>query len=173
MDELAIKVLELHQGTVSVSLTDRPGTRRVPIRNVFPPDVDRITALVRIDGAEAGMEVLGRWLQLGVVQTKAEGLTPEGAVVSEASFTMTPAAIRRNGTGGGRLYFTPNRPLPPDSYQLQVFVDGRLARTLGFVVVSQDFWPDWPRPIEVETSRSIQSPRSLRELLENSHDLEI
>jgi hypothetical protein len=173
MDELAIKVVELHQGTVNVSLTDRPVSRPITIRNVFPPEVSRITALVRVEGAQPGMEILGRWTQLGVVQTKTEGLTPEGALVSEASFTMTPAAIRRNGTGGGRLYFTPNQPLPPDSYLLQVFVDGRLARTLGFVVVAQDFWPDWKRPAAVEGRGSIESARSLRELLDSSHDLEI
>jgi hypothetical protein len=53
--------------------------------------------------------------------------------VTGAGFTLTPDSITESG-GIGRLTFRPSERLPEDAYELRVYVDGKLAKTMPFVV---------------------------------------
>ena len=129
-------ITSFYKGNITVGMTDNvPADGHYVIQNVYNPKGQQIMAGVQIEGAKSGTTVLGRWYQMGVIQQKAANLTPEGALISEAGFTMDNNAIAQDTkVGGGRLRLVPNAPLPEDSYMLRVFVDGKLAKTETFVV---------------------------------------
>ena len=129
---------ELYSGQVTVGITDNvPASGTFNIVNVYPPSVREITAVVQVENAKDGMEVEGRWYQLGTIQQKAKNLTPEGLLISQASFKLSSDSVNKDTKlGGGRLRFIPNAALPVDSYLLKVYVDGKLAKTVGFVVLA-------------------------------------
>src|SRR5688572_9325348 len=126
-------------GSVAVGLTEAIGANGAfTIRNVFAPDVPEVLAVVQVEEARAGMEIKGEWHQLATLHHRAENQTPEGIKVSEAGFKLDEATIAaEDQRGGGILRLVPNAPLPEDSYLLRVYVDGRLAKTVGFVVSRQ------------------------------------
>jgi hypothetical protein len=125
-----------YNGDITVGLTDVvPASGTYTLKNVFPPGIREILAVVQLEDAEPGTEVRGDWFQLGTLQIQAEDVTPHGALISSAGFELTSDTIdSATGRGGGRLRLVPNAPLPPDSYVLRVYVDDKLARTVGFVV---------------------------------------
>jgi hypothetical protein len=126
---------DLFDGQVTVGLTDNvPASGTYVLQNIYNPNVREILAIVQIEDAEEGTEVIGRWYQMGVIQQRAPNVTAEGALISEAGFTVSGDSINAEGRGGGRLSLRPNSTLPEDSYELRVYVDGKLARTSPFVV---------------------------------------
>jgi hypothetical protein len=127
---------EEYSGDITVGLTDVvPASGSYTLKNIFPPSIREILAVVQLEDAESGTEVRGDWYQLGTLQMQAEGVTPQGALISSAEFELTADTIdTASGRGGGRLRLVPNAPLPPDSYVLRVYVDDKLAKTVGFVV---------------------------------------
>lgn len=125
-----------YNGDITVGLTDVvPASGTYTLKNVFSPSVREIIAVVQLEDAKAGTDVRGEWFQLGTLQVQAEGVTPHGAPISSAGFELGSDTIdTATGRGGGRLRLTPNAPLPQDSYLLRVYVDNKLAKTVGFVV---------------------------------------
>jgi hypothetical protein len=128
------KSADLYQGNISVGLADSiaPNNTYV-LQNIYHPNTRQILAIVQIENAKPGMKVSGQWYQMGVIQTKAKDLTPVGALISEAGFTLDANSVK-DGVGSGTLRLVPNAPLPEDSYELRVYVDGKLAKTAPFVV---------------------------------------
>src|SRR5581483_3947747 len=128
------KNADLYQGNITVGLADNiaPNNTYV-LQNIYHPNTRQILAVVQIDNAKPGMKVSGQWYQMGVIQTKAKDLTPVGALISEAGFTLDANSVK-DGVGSGTLRLVPNAPLPEDSYELRVYVDGKLAKTAPFVV---------------------------------------
>jgi hypothetical protein len=133
-------------GDVAVGLTDTIGANGAfTIRNVFAPNVREVLAIVQIENAKSGTEIKGEWLQLATLQPRAANQTPEGIKVSEAGFKLEQSAINaESGRGGGTLRLVPNAPLPEDTYLLRVYVNGELAKTVGFVVSRQAALLDQP-----------------------------
>jgi len=118
---------------VTVGLTDNiPASGTYVLQDIYNPAVRSIIAVVQLQNAPVGTEVTGRWYQMGLIQQKAPNITPGGALISEAGFTVDKAdpAIPSQG----RLTLSPNARLPEDSYELRVYVDGKLAKTVPFVV---------------------------------------
>jgi hypothetical protein len=126
----------LFEGTVNVGLTDAaPAGGTYTARNIFPPNVPEVLAIIQVENADSGMEVTGAWYQLATIQQRAGNQTPEGIKVSEAGFTLGADSIDpASNRGGGTLRLRPNAPLPEDSYLLRIYIDGKLAKTAGFVV---------------------------------------
>ncbi len=124
------------KGDITVGLTDNvPASGTYVLQNIYNPNVREILAVVQIENAKSGSEVIGRWYQMGVIQQKAPNIDATGALVSEAGFKMSGDNISPDTKrGGGRLSLRPNAPLPEDSYELRVYVDGKLAKTQPFVV---------------------------------------
>jgi hypothetical protein len=127
---------DLYEGQVTVGLTDNvPASGTYVLQNIYNPNVREILAIVQIENADPGVEVIGRWYQMGVIQQRAENITPEGGLISEAGFEITNESINaESGRGGGRLTLRPNAPLPEDSYEVRVYIDGKLAKIAPFVV---------------------------------------
>lgn len=124
---------ELFEGQVSVGLTDNvPASNQYVLQNIYHPRVREIIAIVQIDDAKEGAEVIGKWYQMGVIQQRVPNLTAEGILISERGFTVE--TITAEGRGAGRLTLVPNNPLPEDSYELRVYIDGKLAKVAPFVV---------------------------------------
>jgi hypothetical protein len=122
-----------HEGEVSVGLTDNvPASGTYVLQDIYNPGVRSIIAVVQIENASVGMEVEGRWYQMGLIQQRAPNITAGGALISQAGFPVE--TVNAENRAQGRLTLNPNARLPEDSYELRVYIDGKLAKTVPFVV---------------------------------------
>ena len=126
------------------------------VAHVFPSNVSRISAIVLFEGVKSGNEIVGLWYQLG------GNAPPEGRQVHKSSIKLSD-----NNVKDGRAQVTlilPAVPLagdagpqatplahgiPEDSWLLRISADGKLLRTLGFVVVANA-----PPPLPVSPGAS-------------------
>jgi hypothetical protein len=127
------------KGSLTVGLTDNvPASGGYVIQNIYNPAVRNIIAIIQIDNAKPGMKVEGRWYQMHVFEASSQNrntdLPPDGTLVTSAGFTLTDKDINDAKRGNGRVTLTPNAPLPEDSYEIRVYVDGKLAKVHPFVV---------------------------------------
>ncbi|HEY7268760.1 MAG TPA: hypothetical protein VH951_02925 [Dehalococcoidia bacterium] len=128
-----------YKGSLTVGLTDNvPASGGYVIQNIYNPAVRNIIAIVQIDNATKGTKVEGQWYQMHVFEAGATNrntdLPAEGTLVTSAGFQLTDQDINDAKRGNGRVTLTPNAPLPEDSYELRIFVDGKLAKVQPFVV---------------------------------------
>jgi hypothetical protein len=122
---------DLYKGAITVGLTDNiPASGTYVVQNIYNPNVRQIIAVITVDNAKVGTKVEGQWYQMHVFPRK-DALTPEpeGALVTAAGFQVS----NKDNTQG-RVTLTPNTPLPEDSYEIRIYVDGKLAKVQPFVV---------------------------------------
>jgi hypothetical protein len=96
----------------------------------IPSGSRAVRASVRLQGVKPGMNVEGRWYQLGPAQAGAEGIE-----VSKSNTVLTTETV--NESGASRVAFSlgsSSAALPDDAWLLRVYVDGKLVKTAGFVV---------------------------------------
>jgi hypothetical protein len=125
----------VYTGPITVEISDNiPQTGTFTRKSVYPPEVREVVALVRVDNARAGMKITSRWYQLGTLQNLAN-LGPHGFLVTETEYVLKAGDIGgERKTGETRVRLIPNAPLPEDAYVLRVYIDGKLARTVGFII---------------------------------------
>jgi hypothetical protein len=98
-------------------------------QNVFPKSTQRIYASIVFRDAKPGMNVLGRWYQLSVMDAP-----PNGKEVTSGGLTLEDVNIVQ-GTARVALSQTTTDGFPLGDWLVRVYVNGTLVRTMGFVVL--------------------------------------
>ena len=107
--------------------------RPINLRTVLPAGVQKVGAYVLLGGVKAGMNVEGRWFELGTGNSGAEG----------EQITQSTVALDANGidpaSGRASAFFflaSGTSALPEDSWLLRVYVDGHLVHTAAMIISS-------------------------------------
>jgi nucleoid-associated protein YgaU len=102
------------------------------VSRVFPAGVDKVYAVVTLQGVEPGMEVTGKWYQLSVADAD-----PNGTEVSSAGVELTNDNVV-DGTARVALNVASgNQALPEGDWLIRIYVDDAFLRTAAFVITSQ------------------------------------
>jgi hypothetical protein len=125
----------------------------ITISRVFPPNVSRISALVQFEGVKSGMQISGRWYQLGMLDRPpySRNVPPDGQQVHNSQLRLSNSNVREGRATVSMIlpaitFPTPsaaNQPtpvaaqgIPEDSWLLRIYVQGTLVHTYSFVVTS-------------------------------------
>jgi hypothetical protein len=130
---------DLYNGRVTLLLTDNvaavSGLQR---KNQFSPTVPAIDAYLTLANAKSGQKIVGRWYQLGTLVPEAAAGEQIGHEITANNYAIVqPDVDNLTHAGSVHLRLVPSAPLPQDSYMLRVFVDDKLAKTVGFIVSGQ------------------------------------
>src|SRR3954467_2418619 len=126
-----------YKGDVNVGLTDNvPDNGTYVLQDIYNPNVKQIVGVVTIKEAKVGQQVRSEWYQMGLIQFKTTAATQaEGKLVDQATYKLLDKDVNPDSKSGqSRMTLSPKGPLPEDSYLLKVFVDGKLAKIVPFVV---------------------------------------
>lgn len=117
---------------------------------IFPRSATTIYAALSLQGVRPGLEVIGHWFQLSAPDA------PEGKEVNAGGITLEPSHIFEGSSS--RVVLTQNAPngLPPGDWLVRVYADGRLIRSMGFVV-APDATPT-PTPTPTGGARPTATP---------------
>jgi hypothetical protein len=89
----------------------------------FAVDTPEIVCEWEVDGVEAGTEILGAW-----VAVDTNGVAPANYKIDEAKLTL-------DGPSPGSFTLTKSmKAWPKGSYKVEIFLDGKLARTVPFTI---------------------------------------
>jgi hypothetical protein len=125
------------KGDVNVGLTDNvPADGTYVLQDIYNPNVKQIIGVVTVQNAKVGMQVRSEWYQMGLIQFKTTAASAaEGKLVDGATYKLLDKDVNPDSKSGqSRMTLSPKGPLPEDSYLLKVFVDGKLAKVIPFVV---------------------------------------
>ena len=111
------------------------------VSSAFPASVENLYAVLVLQGIGVGSTVDGKWYQLNPRdangQLIAQGVTPDGYLVTEAAIKLTKDNVTPDGASRVALSFASNAgALPQGDYVLRVYADGKFIRTIGFVITS-------------------------------------
>jgi hypothetical protein len=130
--------------------------RPTNLRTVLPAGVRNISAYVLLQGVKPGMEVEGRWFELGP-----QDAGPEGSQVTKSTVELKADTIDAETSRASAFFSlaTDNPALPEDSWLLRIYVNGVLVRTAAMIITSAvgNAAPP-PRPTVAPAPQATPSP---------------
>lgn len=99
--------------------------------NTFAPGTRQIRASVRLEGVRSGQRIVGKWYQLGVANSPADGAEASSSETVLAADTISPEGRTRVSfslTVGGQGFSQES------VWLLRVYVNDELASTNGFAI---------------------------------------
>lgn len=98
----------------------------VAVTETFSPDTPQIQALVTVEEADAGALVKGTWVSIDAIETP--------------NYTIDEAEAQFESAGGGTIYFSVTKPAsgwPTGNYRIDVSINGQMASSASFKIVSE------------------------------------
>ena len=133
----SIKVL---QAVMSTGVNEQQQATGV-ITNAFPAGVEKLYAVLVIQGIGSGSTVDGKWYQLNPHDANGDrvtqNVTPDGYLVTEGNVKLTKDNVTSDAGARVALDLTSSAgALPQGDWVLRVYADGKFIRTVGFVITS-------------------------------------